>query len=505
MELNLEGLDKFIEDRLKERKIPGLGIGIIKGNNILYNRGFGYADIENRKPVTPDTVFRIGSISKLFTAIGLMQLWEQGKFNLDDDINNFLPNGKIYCGKKQAPPITFKHLMTHTSGIGEILKLSDIFRVKRFVNTNIEKIIPLDQLFGRKIKLKVPAGKKWTYANFGVNLLGYILELISGTEFSKYMRENILDPLNMNSTDFAWSERVKLPQAKGYKLEKGVNIESGTATQCHMPAGSIYASFNDMLKFIQCLLNCCKTQEGTTILKEETLNLMWKPHFQLNPQLPAMGLVFWVYDILGHFILNHGGSISGYMAEFYVLPKEGIGMIVCINQMSLKNMGAIRIAHEILHKILKMDDFKDRFEKLSKPIEPEFAGKVIGRYGPTKGLLTNVRHYMGGGETSIVNEGNDLLLKTMWSGRKKGVKLWQDPQDPFLFKIIDKLNYSTVEPYEDLIFKTNEKGKVVSFCKGYHELVKKPWYRSFKFKLYSRLIFIAVGVIAAIFLLFYLL
>ncbi len=130
MELNLEGLDKFIEDRLKERKIPGLGIGIIKGSTVLYNRGYGYADIENKKPVTPNTVFRIGSISKLFTAIGLMQLWEQGKFNLEDNINKFIPNGKIYCGKKRAPPITFKHLMTHTSGIGEILKKSDVFRVK---------------------------------------------------------------------------------------------------------------------------------------------------------------------------------------------------------------------------------------------------------------------------------------------------------------------------------------------------------------------------------------
>ncbi len=373
------------------------------------------------------------------------------------------------------------------------------------MNKDIEKIIPLDQLYGRKVKLKVPAGKKWCYANFGVNLLGYILELLSNTEFSKYMKENILDPLRMSSTDFAWSERVKNFQAKGYKLEKGVNIESGTTTQCHMPAGSIYASINDMLKFIQCLLDGCKTKEGARILKEETLNLMWEPHYQLDKRLPAMGLVFWLYDVLGHFILNHGGSISGYMAEIFVLPKENIGMIVCINQMSLKNMGAIRIAHEILHKILQMDDFKDKFQKLSKPIESEFESKLFGRFGPTKGLLTNVRHYMGGGEISIVKEGNDLLLKTMWSGRKKGVKLWQDPQDPYLFKILDKLNYSTVEPYEDLIFNTNDDGKVVSFCKGYHKLVRKSGYNSFKFKLYSRITFIFVGVIATIFLLLYLL
>lgn len=486
MELALEGLDKFIEKSMKERKIPGLGIGIVKDGNIMYARGFGYADIENKKEVTPDTVFRIGSISKTFTAIALMQQWEKGKFQLDDPVLQYLPRSKIRPKKKNAPPITFKDLFTHTSGIGELLKKADLFRIKHFVNVNREKIYPLNKLFDRKIKLKVNPGEKWAYSNFGFNLLGYLLEKLSNEEFSRYMLDNIFEPLDMGHSDFAWSDRVKVYQAKGYKLKKGNPIEFGTNSHCHMPAGSAYSSINDMLKYIICMLNGGKIGGKKEILKTETLQKMWIPYYQVEKRLPAMGLAFWLFDVEGYKILNHGGSINGYMSEMYLLPNEKMGMIVCINKMSLKDMGAIRIAHEILHKILKLEDFKEKTQKIAISSDPLIIKEVSGRYGPKKGFLTNIRHYMGGGEIKIFSKDNDLFLRTMWGGRKVGVKLWPDSKDPYFFRIFDKLNYTTVEPSEDLIFKKINKRGLISYCKGFNEIIKKSWYKSFKFKLYSR-------------------
>jgi len=501
MDFDLKNLENFIEKRIHELKIPGLGIGIVKDNSVLYSRGFGYADIENRKKITPNNVFRVGSISKTFTAIGIMQQLEQGKIDLNENINKYLPNGKIYSKKRNANPITFKHILTHTSGIGEILKRTDLFRIHHFVNKNIKKIYSHKKLFNRKIKLKITPGEKWAYANFALVLLGFLLELISGMEFSRYMIENIFNPLEMNNSDFKWSNRVKPLQAKGYKLKKGKNIEFGTETQIQMPAGSLYTSINDMMNYIKCLLNGGKFN-NSQIIKSETLQMMWKPQYRKDERLPGIGYIFWIFDINGYRILNHGGSINGYLSEMYIIPNEKLGIIVCINQMSLKNMGAIRIAHEILHNILKINNVNAYLKKIKPTITQEQIKKLKGRYGPTKGFLTNFRFFVNGGEIKIKPKNGDLIYKTMWGNKKKGVKLWQaDQNDPFFYRIIDKLDYGSVEPYETVVFNVDSKGNVKSLIKGFNEYIKKPWYRSFKFKLYSRIFIILFLLIFLIFFL----
>lgn len=488
MNLNLDGLDGFLENKIAELNVPGIAIGIVKNGETVYNKGFGYADIENKVKMTPDHVLRVGSISKTFLSIGLMQQWELGKFQLDDDINKYLPFGKVRAKNKSASPITFKHLFTHTAGIGEIYKISALLHFKRLVSNNEEDIATLEELYRKGFKNKVPPGEKFAYANFGANLLGYLLEIISGENFSEYVRTNILDSIGMNRSDFLWSESVKRHQAKGYKLKKGRNIESGTKLQTTQPAGALYASINDMLKYISCLLNEGKCG-STQIIKPDTLSKMFQPHFQLDPRQPAMGLLFRISYLNGLKVIEHGGAITGYLAQMYIIPELDFGMISIVNQMSLSNYKPTQIFHETLRRILNVKNPKEELETLQKFADVAEFPKFVGRYGPTKGFLTNIRHYMAGGEYKIHVKNKELTMKTLRGSKKKGIKMYfADKNDKNHFKIIDKMGYSTIYPYEDVIFTENDKGEIISFNSRYQEYFKKKWYNSFKFKIYALII-----------------
>ena len=124
----LAQVEELVTELLNEEPLAGLAVGIVQGDELVYAKGFGLADIKEQKPVTPDTVFRIGSISKTFTAIALMQLWEQGRFELDDPVNDYLKAYTIYPASPDAPQVTFRHLLTHTGGIGELRSWTDLFR-----------------------------------------------------------------------------------------------------------------------------------------------------------------------------------------------------------------------------------------------------------------------------------------------------------------------------------------------------------------------------------------
>lgn len=502
--LELSGLKNFIRSRQKELKIPGIGLGITKDGKTIFSGGFGFADLEKKEKVIGNTIFRMGSISKTFTAIGLFQLIEQGKVQLDQPINDLLPDGKLISKKQRKIPITLKHLLTHTSGIGELLARRDLFKLPRFIAQDPEKLYPLEKLFNRTIKLRHSPGEKWAYANFGFNLIGYLVEILSGQPFAEYMRKHLLEPLGMSHSDFERSETIRNYQAKGYKLKHSKNVEFGTNLRVHKPAGALYASVNDMLKYMNCLLNQGK-YKGGQLIQSESLKTLWTPHYRVDERLPAMGYAFWLYDIEDYKVVGHGGSINGYLAQMYLLPREKLGIIVAVNQMSLGNMEAIRIAHEILHKVLELKEpmkIKEKNYTILKRVNQGLIQEMTGRYGPSKGILTNTRFYMAGGEIKIGFKHGELMYKTMWGGKKKGAKLWLvDKDDPFYYKILDNLSYSCVEPHESVIFNQNDQGEITSISKGFHTYIKKPWYKSFKFKLYSRIGLLLFGIVISLFFL----
>ena len=213
----LNGLDLLLSESLRNSKIPGIAIGIIDQDELIATKFIGLADRIGHRAIDGDTVFRMASISKLFTTLGLMQLWEKGAFDLDDPVNKYLTQGRIIPKNPQWPTVTFRHLLTHRSGIGELAFKSDFFKPGFGLNIKWPKPVPpLSALHNRDVKTDVPAGQKYAYSNFGFSLLGYLIERFSGEEFMSYMHKHILDPLKMIHSDFIHSEVIRTTEAQGY-------------------------------------------------------------------------------------------------------------------------------------------------------------------------------------------------------------------------------------------------------------------------------------------------
>src|SRR5215472_3452060 len=214
-----ERLDELLVAACNERSLAGLAAGIIKDGRVVYTGGFGFADAQRSIHVTSDTSFRIGSISKTLTAIGLMQLFEQGRFKLDDPVNGYLRAYQI-AQPAQSPPVSFRHLLTHTSGIGELRRLSDLLRPTLGLACKPGSLPTLRDYYAPALKAEVAPGTKWAYANHGFATLGQLVEDISGQPFAQYMLEHVFAPLGMEHTDYLPSERVRGTLAKGYRMRR---------------------------------------------------------------------------------------------------------------------------------------------------------------------------------------------------------------------------------------------------------------------------------------------
>jgi CubicO group peptidase (beta-lactamase class C family) len=247
--------DELIVEAMNERATPGCGVGIISGSETVYAKGFGLADVERGRPVTPKTVFRIGSISKTMTAIGLMQLWERGRFDLDDPVNEYLRNYRVEHPGIAAPPVTFRHMLTHTSGIGELRKPTDLFRPMIGLGAKPDGLVPTTaEYYAKDLRPAVYPGTKWAYSNHAFNVLGQLVEDISGEPFDEYMRKNVFGPLGMENTDNLRSERVREELAQGYNFSRGRLKPVKYMEILVRGAGSVFSSVEDMCRYAAALL-----------------------------------------------------------------------------------------------------------------------------------------------------------------------------------------------------------------------------------------------------------
>jgi CubicO group peptidase (beta-lactamase class C family) len=309
--------DELIVEAMNERATPGCGVGIISGSETVYAKGFGLADVERGRPVTPKTVFRIGSISKTMTAIGLMQLWERGRFDLDDPVNEYLRNYRVEHPGIAAPPVTFRHMLTHTSGIGELRKPTDLFRPMIGLGAKPDGLVPTTaEYYAKDLRPAVYPGTKWAYSNHAFNVLGQLVEDISGEPFDEYMRKNVFGPLGMENTDYLRSERVREELAQGYNFSRGRLKPVKYMEILVRGAGSVFSSVEDMCRYAAALLGRGANEHGR-VLEPETLELMMRPHYRLDDRLPAMGFAFLLLldDVDGHLIAGHDGGWPGFVHD----------------------------------------------------------------------------------------------------------------------------------------------------------------------------------------------
>jgi CubicO group peptidase (beta-lactamase class C family) len=314
--------DGILPLQLERSDIAGATVLVMKDGNVLLQKGYGYADVKSKKPVDPaSTIFRLASISKLFTWISVMQLEEQGKLNLDTDVNQYLD---FQIRPAFNKPVTLRNLMTHTGGFEETI--DDI------IITNPKGAISLrDYLIANQPMRIYPPGEIPAYSNYGVGLASYIVQRTSGEPFEQYVQEHIFGPLGMTHSSFYQPLQKSLAAlpSEGYRSN---TTKPAVGFEIFNPvgAGGVSSSAADMGRLGQALLNGGEL-DGKRILKPETLALMWTPQFRASDQLPPICMGFY-QDWRNHLHwIGHEGDLIAFHSLFFVEPAQKIVLFVSYN------------------------------------------------------------------------------------------------------------------------------------------------------------------------------
>jgi CubicO group peptidase (beta-lactamase class C family) len=314
--------DGIIPLQLERSDVAGATVLVMKDGKELLRKGYGFADVTKKKPVDPETtMFRLASISKLFTWISVMQLVEQGKLDLDADVNTYLD---FQIAPAFGKPVTLRNLMTHTGGFEE--------EIRDILLTDPKKAISLRQYLIENQPHRIfPPGEVPAYSNYGVGLGGYIVQRASGEPFEQYVAEHIFQPLGMKHSSFnqPLAEGLSPFASDGYRSDTekpAVGFEIFSPA----PAGGVSSTASDMGRFAQALLNGGEL-EGRRILKPETLQAMWTKQFVASPVLPPIGMGFYQTWRNGLHFIGHDGDLIAFHSMFLVEPKENLALFISYN------------------------------------------------------------------------------------------------------------------------------------------------------------------------------
>jgi len=313
-------LDGFVPLQLEQDDIAGATIAIVKDGHLLFAKGYGYANVEKQQPVVADaTLFRPGSISKLFTWTAVMQLAEQKKVDLDRDVNAYLD---FKIPEAFGKPITLKNLLTHTPGFEEVIK--DLF-------VDVSKPVDLGQYLKTHIPRRIyPPGTVSAYSNYGAALAGYIVQRVSGRPFDQYIDENIFKPLGMNHSTFD----QPLPKSLAAQMSNGYRRASEGPQPFEIvgpaPAGSLSSTATDMARFMTAHLQGGQ-YDGARILRPETVSLMHSRLHVLNPAANGMDYGFYEESRNGHRIIGHGGDTELFHSSVHLIQDANLGFFVSYN------------------------------------------------------------------------------------------------------------------------------------------------------------------------------
>ncbi|MGH6869894.1 MAG: serine hydrolase domain-containing protein [Rhizomicrobium sp.] len=313
--------DGMIPYAMERGDIAGIVVVVVKDGQVLFEKGYGYADVKSRKPVDPKTtLFRPGSISKLFTWTAVMQLAAQHKLDLDRDIDTYLD---FRIPPAFGKPITLRNLMTHTPGFEETLR--------NLGTTDPKAAMALDTYLKEWVPTRIfPPGEISAYSNYGAALAGYIVQRVSGEPFDRYVQEHIFTPLAMTHSSFA----QPLPKSLAPDMSTGYGLASGEAKDFEYinvaPAGALSTSGDDIAHFMIAHLND-GAYGGTRILDEATARMMHGVAFTPDPALPSMAYGFYHEDRNGEVVIGHGGDTMYFHSDLHLILNRHVGLFFSQN------------------------------------------------------------------------------------------------------------------------------------------------------------------------------
>ena len=387
--------DGLIPGQLRDGHVAGATVAVVEDGRLLFAKGYGYADLEKRKPVVAEeTLFYPGSAGKLFTWTAVMQLAEEGKLDLDADVNNYLD---FEIPDTYPEPITVADLMTHTAGFEEQYTAqlaggrADVLPLREFLVRNVpERVYPPDEVYA--------------YSNYGTALAGYIVERVSGETYEEYVEGHILKPLGMDKSAAVQPLPSGLTRglSKGYHYRDGAYGAKDFEWVSNAPSAPVHATATDMAKFMLAHLQNGQ-YDGRRILKQSTAVEMHSRQFTQDPRLPGTAYGFINSQANGRRLLLHDGESARFSSLVALLPEEGTGLFVSYNT-----------PYEPYETL---SAFMDRFYPQHKKRPPETkgslpreAGRWTGTYVPARVAYGSPQKVVGWLNPTEVRAENGFLL-----------------------------------------------------------------------------------------------
>lgn len=448
-------LDGMVPMQLRREDVAGAVIVIVKDGNVLFSKGYGYADVKARVPVSPSgTLFRPGSISKTFTWTAIMQLAEQGKINLDHDVNEYLD---FQVPHTFGRPVTVRNLMTHTPGFEEVIKdlmvdrASDLPSLRAFIIAHQPKQI-------------YPPGTIPAYSNYGADLAGYIVQHVSGMPFEEYIQANIFRPLGMSHATFVepLPESLKPMMSNGYELASQDPKPFELVPPVPAPDGSLSVTGADMAPFMIAHLQDGK-YGNVRILQAQTAEMMHARQFSLDPAVNGMCLGFYEESRNGQRIFGHGGDLNYMHSDMHLIPAQGLGFFISYNS---AGRGELDLRTAIWTKFLDryFPAVEPKTETVSKSAE-----SVSGKYLSSRRAQTTIMRslWWGLAEESVSQNADGSI-------QVDGMKDFAG--QPKLWRSLGNMQFRETNGGQLLVFKRDASGNLEMITEDPIEILQRvPW------------------------------
>ncbi len=437
---------------LRADQAPGLTVSVVKDGEIVFAKGYGIARAESRTPVVADrTLFRVGSVSKIFLATALMQLVEQGKIDLDTDLNEYLEGVEIPATFED--PITLRHVMTHTTGFEDSIR--DLF-------VPLEDDRPLKEVLAGHLPARVrPPGELIAYSNHATALAGLVVEQVSGEPYEAYLDRHVFEPLGMHHS----SARQPLPEGLAARTSTGPRPDDFFIRVAIAPAGSVSSTATDMARFMIAHLQHGRLGDAR-ILEEETARRMQTRLLTLDPRVNGLAHQFFENDIGGVRMIGHSGGMVTHLTSMVLLPEHGAGFFASVNGRSA--------APFLLTRLLT-----ERYFPATRPRDPtpmdgagERLPRFVGWYRESRSGVHSsfaLADFMNTKQATLSTNGQGPRLRMM-------DKDWVETE-PLLFREVGGPDW--------LLFQEDERGEVRAALRGlsgHSVLLREPWWRGIGFQ-----------------------
>lgn len=425
--------DGLVPLQIKRDNIAGAVVAVVKDGQVIFAKGYGYSNLKEKKPVSPeDTLFRVGSISKLFTWTAVMQLVQAGKINLDADVRQYLD----FPVDEHLGKITMRDLMTHTPGFDE--------SIKDLITLNDKKIPVLGQYLKAHAPNQIfPPGTTGAYSNYGATLAGYIVQRVSGQPFDDYIEQHIFQPLGMTHASF----RQPLPPDLAPMMSQGFQLASGGAKPFEIvtaaPAGALSVSAMDITHFMIAHLQD-GAYNGAQILDPATVKEMHSRQYAPDPHVNGMCLGFYEDSRNGHRVIAHGGDTIYFHSDLHLILDSDVGIFVSYNSAGRGDVEPRGALYE---------QFMNRYFPYTQPAVPSVASatqdarNVSGTYIPSRRPQDNILYLFSLlGEATVAPGKDGTLVIAEQKGidgqpiewREQAPNVWYNAADPQSLTVFDR-------------------------------------------------------------------